>query len=147
MYNVLRICLFLGGVLHTVSITCRVDQPRNLFDSFGIHWSRLFITDQEETGSIISKHLSIFFYWLFCLAVWSEKSAVVILFILLSIGMFITVSTLYFGRFVYWIEKLLRVQSYQCSKEGVVVSGLSCGIEYCILILIDYIIVFLPTLF
>jgi hypothetical protein len=147
MYNVLRICLFLGGVLHTTSITCRIDQPRNLFDNFGIHWSKIFIFDSEEIGANLCRNLSIFFYWLFCLVVWSEKSAVGILLILLSIGTFITASTLYFGRLLYRVEKLLRVHSYQCSREGVVVSGLSCGIGYVVLILTDSLIVFLPALF
>lgn len=147
MYNVLRVCLFLGGVLHTTSITCRIDQPRNLFDNFGIHWSKIFIFDSEEIGANLCRNLSMFFYWLFCFIVWNEKSAVGISFVLLGIGAFITVSTLYYGRFLYMVEKFLRVNSYQCSKDGVVVSGLSCGIGYVVLLVIDFLIVFLPALF
>jgi hypothetical protein len=147
MYNVLRVCLFLGGVLHTTSITCRIDQPRNLFDNFGIHWSKIFIFDSEEIGANLCRNLSMFFYWLFCFAVWNEKSAVGILFVLLGIGAFITVSTLYYGRFLYMVEKFLRVNTYQCSKDGVVISGLSCGIGYVVILVIDFLIVFLPALF
>ena len=147
MYNVLRVCLFLGGVLHTTSITCRIDQPKNLFDNFGIHWSKIFIFDSEEIGANICRNLSMFFYWLFCFTVWNEKSAVGILFVILGIGAFITVSTLYYGRFLYMVEKFFRVNSYQCSKDGVVISGLSCGIGYVVILVIDFLIVFLPALF
>ena len=147
MNNVLRVFLLLGCSLHTGAITCRVEQPRSLFDRFGIKESKIFVSKEEGVGSYVCRNLSIMFFWMFCFAAFHDKHPLILWATLFITGLFVTVSCFLFGRTVYEVEKLFRVQSYQCSKEGYVVSFISGCVGYFIAVLVDVILIGIPILF
>lgn len=147
MNNVLRVFLLLGCSLHTVAITCRVEQPRSLFDRFGIDGSKIFITKEEGVGSYVCRNLSIMFFWMFCFAAFHDKHPLVLWTDLLITGLFVTVSCFFFGKIVYEVEKLFKAQSYQCAKEGYVVSFISGCVGYFVAVLMDVVLIGIPILF
>ena len=87
------------------------------------------------------------FFWMFCFVAFHDKHPIILGVTLFITGLFVTVSCFFFGKAVYEIEKLIKVQSYQCSKEGYVISFVSGCVGYFIAVLLDVILIGIPVLF